>query len=361
MPAPDFAELECVIQGREAPQRVHLVELGIDEEVLRAMAEQRLNMTWIPSPQDRQELYWKQRVMVYHRLGYDCVPAWPTWHHHPPVRQWLTADTAGLSRGDRQWVDEKKGLITSRADFERFPWDAITADPSTCEWVTRHLSPGMKMTVSATLFEHVMENLLGYEGLFYLLYDDPDLVASVFDRWGQIVYRYYESTIGLDSVGAIFHADDLGYKTSLLVSPAVLRRHVFPWLKRYAALAHANGKMFWYHCCGNVYRSGVLKDLIEDVKIDAFHAFQDVILPIAEFQVRYGQQVACLGGVDVDCLARLEETPLRAYIRDILERCTPGGRFALGSGNTVTNYVPLGNYLTMLDESRCWPLPKAGT
>jgi len=355
MPAPDFAELERVLQGREPPQRVHLVELGIDEEVLRAVAEQHLGTTWNPSAQDRRESYWEQRVIVYHHLGYDCLPAWPVWLHHPPVREWLAADTAGLSRGDRHWVDEKQGVIASRVDFDRFPWDAITADPLICNWVASHLPPGMKMTVSATLFEHVMENLLGYEGLFYLLHDEPDLVGSVLDRWGQIVYRYYESTIGLDGVGAIFHADDLGYKTSLLVSPAVLRRHVFPWLKKYAVLAHAHGKMFWYHCCGNVYRSGVIKDLIDDVQIDAFHAFQDVILPIAEFQACYGRRVACLGGVDVDCLARLDKAPLRTYVRDILDHCMPGGRFALGAGNTVTNYVPLDNYLAMRDEAHHWP------
>jgi len=29
-------------------------------------------------------------------------------------------------------------------------------------------------------------------------------------------------------------------------------------------------------------------------------------------------------------------------------------RFALGSGNTVANYIPARNYLAMLDEARQW-------
>jgi uroporphyrinogen decarboxylase len=32
----------------------------------------------------------------------------------------------------------------------------------------------------------------------------------------------------------------------------------------------------------------------------------------------------------------------------------PGGRFALGSGNTIANYIPLENYCVMLEESRAW-------
>ena len=150
----------------------------------------------------------------------------------------------------------------------------------------------MKMAVIAIDFEHVMEYLLGYEGLAYLLHDEPALVAEVFNRWGQKVYDYYALVVDMPEVGCIFHADDLGFKTATLLSPAAPRRHVFPWFKKYAALAHAHGKMYWYHCCGNIYSSGVIDDLIDDVGVDALHSYQDVILPVAEFKSRFGGRVA---------------------------------------------------------------------
>ncbi len=34
----------------------------------------------------------------------------------------------------------------------------------------------------------------------------------------------------------------------------------------------------------------------------------------------------------------------------ILETCAPGGGYACGSGNSVTNYVPTTNYLAMLES-----------
>jgi uroporphyrinogen decarboxylase len=37
-------------------------------------------------------------------------------------------------------------------------------------------------------------------------------------------------------------------------------------------------------------------------------------------------------------------------VRRILEECAPGGGYLLGSGNSVTNYVPVENFLAMLDE-----------
>jgi len=209
----------------------------------------------------------------------------------------------------------------------------------------------MKLVVGTTVFEMILERFLGYEDLFLLSVDNPPLVEAVFERWGQKVYDFYKEAVQYPEVGAIFHADDLGFKTATLMSPDFLRKNVFPWLKKYAALAHEQGKTFWYHCCGNVL--GVMDDLIQDVGIDAFHSFQDVIIPISDFLSRYGSEIAALGGVDMDNLGRMEEDKLRRYVRRILDDCMPG-RFALGSGNTVANYIPVRNYLAMLDEARRW-------
>jgi uroporphyrinogen decarboxylase len=38
-------------------------------------------------------------------------------------------------------------------------------------------------------------------------------------------------------------------------------------------------------------------------------------------------------------------------VRHIIDKCAPGGRFALGSGNSIPSYVPLDHYLVMLDEA----------
>ena len=165
------------------------------------------------------------------------------------------------------------------------------------------------------------------------------------------MFDAYSDAIEHPAVGAIFHADDLGYKTATLLSPEFLRKNVFPWFRKFAALAHEHGKTYWYHCCGNVL--AVMEDLIDDVKIDAFHSFQDVIIPVGEFMRRYGRRVAALGGIDMDKLARLDEPELRKYVRGVLDECMPG-RFALGSGNTIANYIPPRNYLIMLDEGLNW-------
>ena len=97
-----------------------------------------------------------------------------------------------------------------------------------------------------------------------------------------------------------------------------------------------------------------MEDLISDIRIDAKHSFEDAIVPVAEFKRKYGNRIAVLGGVDMNQICLLSEADLRTYVRKILDQCMPGGGYALGTGNSVANYIPVENYLAMLDECARW-------
>jgi len=196
----------------------------------------------------------------------------------------------------------------------------------------------------------VLENAmftLGFEGMSYLLADDPELVHDVVDSVGSLILNVVETLAGMKGVGAVFFGEDMGFKTASMLSPGAMREFIFPWHRRIVAAAHARGKPILLHSCGN------LRALMEDILAvgwDAKHSFEDVIQPIAEAKRLYGGRIAVLGGIDMDLLSRGSEAAVRRRVREVLRACAPGGGFALGSGNTVANYVPLGNYLAMLDE-----------
>jgi uroporphyrinogen decarboxylase len=114
--------------------------------------------------------------------------------------------------------------------------------------------------------------------------------------------------------------------------------------------------MYWFHSCGNLYTHNVIDLLIDQVKIDAFHSFQDSILPVTDFLAKYGKKTAALGGIDLDNICRMGEADLRNYIRTTMDLCFTNGRFALGTGNSLADYVPLKNWLILLDEARKYKL-----
>ena len=71
---------------------------------------------------------------------------------------------------------------------------------------------------------------------------------------------------------------------------------------------------------------------------------------MVEAKQRWGDRLALAGGIDMHVLATATPEGVRAYTRQVLEACMSGGGYALGSGNTVANYIPLENYLAMLEE-----------
>ena len=100
----------------------------------------------------------------------------------------------------------------------------------------------------------------------------------------------------------------------------------------------------------------IMDDLIDDVGIDGKHSYEDAILPVTEAKKRYGKRMAILGGIDVDFLCRADEKSIRRRVKETLKTCMAGGGYCLGTGNTVANYIPLENYLAMLDEGRKFAL-----
>jgi uroporphyrinogen decarboxylase len=128
---------------------------------------------------------------------------------------------------------------------------------------------------------------------------------------------------------------------------------VLPHYKKVADVTHQAGKLLVFHSCGNMYK--LMDDLIDDIGIDAKHSFEDKILPVEEAYRRWGDQIAILGGVDMDLLGRGTEEQVRARTREILDVCGANGTgYCLGTGNTAANYIPKQNYLAMLDEGRRW-------
>jgi uroporphyrinogen decarboxylase len=181
-----------------------------------------------------------------------------------------------------------------------------------------------------------------------MLYDQPDLVKAVIDRAGEIIFDSCSRMIQVPKSAGVFIGDDMGFATSMLFSPEFYRSHTLPWHKKLAQAVHEEEQLYLLHSCGKIDQ--IMDDLIHDVKIDGKHSFQEGFYGVREYKERYGSEIAILGGIDVDMICRLNEEELRKYVRDILSACMPGGRYMLGTGNSVTDYIPVKNYFAMLDE-----------
>lgn len=349
--APDWEGLVHSITRKKSPQRVHVIELFLDGEIQDEVCR-RFGVGADLDPSDPYHDLRRQAALQAF-LGYDFVRC-GVEGVDMPLRYESTADTAGLQRaGGRSYVDEHSGPVTNWEEFERYPWpDPANISTRALEWYEKNLPDNMCIIGSGGFahFAELLNWLMGYETLCVALFEQRDLVQAIADKLTALYEASLQCILQFSKVKIVWGSDDMGFRTSTLISPDDLRAFVLPGHKRMAEMAHAAGRPYLLHSCGNL--SLIMEDLIGDVRIDAKHSFEDTIEDVRDVKATYGRRIALLGGIDVDFLCRSTESEVRDRVRNTLETCMDGGGYCLGTGNSVANYIPVDNYLAMLDEGR---------
>jgi uroporphyrinogen decarboxylase len=363
---PDFDNLRRTLLREGPPGPVPLIELFADPGTIQRLLGE--DLSWLSiiggeaaGDKGGARAGWRGRpaldaiLRFCYESGYDTVYAW-TGLSFPRSNYLAGADTAtveNLPGGLRMWQDESTGPIQSWTDFERYPWpEPERVSYRALEYLNRVVPEGMKISVNlGGIFEN-SSWLMGLESFSYALADQPDLVEAICQRVGELTAAAAAHAVTIDNVGMIFLGDDLGFASGTLVSPAVLRRHIFPHHRRLVEIAHDAGRLALLHSCGNLEK---IMDEIAEIGFDGKHSFEDKIMPVEEVTRRWGDRISVLGGVDMDLLGRGSESEVRRRTRQILEACAARGTgYCLGTGNSVANYLPPENYLAMLDEGQRW-------
>ncbi len=337
--------------GRVMSARPPLVEYLVDAAVMKPIVTELLGRAWTDYGEKResQTAYLDNFIAVWHGLGYDIV----RFEQGLPFaeNQIFGYDATSIAGRQRAWADEHRGRIRTWEDFDSYAWPKIgDMDFFPFEYISRNLPDGMGLMTchAGGVFEH-LSWIMSYEGLCLALKEDPALVGAVAGRLGALMTSFYEHLLDLDNLCAVFPGDDLGFKTGPLISPADLTTYVLPWHKTFAAMTHDHGLPYFLHSCGQI--ESIMDDLIDDVRIDGKHSFEDAILPVEDFQARHGGRIAVLGGLDVNILSAGTEDDVRRRTRALMNICGERGRYAVGSGNSIPSYVPVRNYLAMIDEA----------
>lgn len=327
---PDFQNLLAVLR-REVPVRPTLFEFYFNERIYRRV---------VPGPAPTDPEAWQRRfIQTFYRLGYDyatiLIPGFQ--FSDPGLRK--TKETFSMNEG---------ALVRNRKEFDAFVWpDPDEADFGVLDRLAGDLPVGMKLIPYTP--DGVLENvirLMGFDNLCFSLHDDPQLVEDVFEQVGSRLLRYYERVVTHDCVGACLANDDWGFHSSTLLSTDALRRFVFPWYRQIVAIAHAGGKPVILHSCG--FFENIIEDIIMGMRFDGRHSYEDNIMPVEKAYEAYHDRIAVIGGIDVNFIC--ESAPEEVYQRSraMLERSGERGGFALGTGNSVPEYMPDANFFALI-------------
>ena len=192
--------------------------------------------------------------------------------------------------------------------------------------------------------------IMGFENLCILLYDQPDLVEAVFNRVGSLLVEILRRASNYRRVGALWISDDLAYTSGPMINPRYYRSWLFPWYRQMKAIGAQHDLPFILHSDGLLWP--IMNDLL-DIGFNAIQPIEPKVMDIAEVKQRIGDRVCLIGNVGLDYpLARGTPDEVDQAVKELVQIAAPGGGFCLGSSNTVTDYVPLENFVAMIEACR---------
>lgn len=335
---PDYRNILSVLHNKR-PERIPLYEHHIDAPFIAKFTGKDLSL----QGKNARELeeYYRQITSFWKEMTYDA------FDYEAAICD-IYPDHGAILGG-------RPGPIQSRDDFEKYPFDDIPrifweSYTPHLEAIRKVMPPGMLAYGGCGygIFES-SQDLVGYEYLCVMQYTDPDLFRDLFLRIGELYEQLW--TEMLQRYGDLFvfcrMGDDLGFKTSTLLEPDTIRKHILPQYKRVIDIVHRAGKHFLLHSCGNIF--GLMEDIIS-LGIDAKHSNEDEIAPFEKWIELYADRIGLFGGIDVNILSL---NPYDEVYRIVLEkgrkyRASARG-YGIGSGNSIADYVPDEGFQAMID------------
>lgn len=331
---PDIEQLFKTLR-RERTERPVLFEFIVNPEICQQVS----HCIRVPEPGTLD--YFMMIIEAFQRLGYDYAPVY-TWE----------TDIFSFEKGEHDSLASRSqnqgALITDRESYEKYRWpDPRKSNYDIYQQLSGLLPDGMKLLgfSNGGILENAVD-LVGFQHLCMLYLTDPELTREIFDHIGKRLLEFYSIISAIDSVGACVVNDDWGFKTQTMFPPEMMQEFVFPYIRRIVEVIHQNGKPAILHSCGNL--EAIMDSIIDDMKLDGKHSFEDGIYPVEKAYEWWGDRIAIMGGIDMDFLTR--RSPDEVYSRSmrLLEKSAGRGGFALGSGNSIPAYVPMENYFSMI-------------
>ena len=141
----------------------------------------------------------------------------------------------------------------------------------------------------------------------------------------------------------VWTADDIAFKTSLLVSPDMFRDRFLPYVRR---VADAVDVPWVYHSDGNLEE---LMDHLIDLGVSGVNPIEPEAMDIVSAKRRWGSRICLIGNVSVHTLAAGTQADVRSEVMDLLRDVAPGGGYIMSSGNSLASYCKPENVRSMVD------------
>ncbi len=207
-------------------------------------------------------------------------------------------------------------------------------------------SRGDIITIDGGCYYWTLRSIAGVDGASYLLYDCPELVDELCERYFTVVMEGLRRAFKIVKVDAIGFGEDFAFKTGPLLSPEMFRRFILPRYAKTMDFAHEHGVDLTWHDSDGDCRL-LLPDMLSvGVNSTAPCEVAAGMDPVS-LRHQFGRDLRIGGGFDKRIVAegpeavKLELKRLAPVIRE--------GGFVPGIDHSVPADVSWDNYRSYID------------
>lgn len=196
-------------------------------------------------------------------------------------------------------VSHPYSVIQTMDDFERFDaW--LNPDHfdynSVTEFVKQHEDKAIRIGWPGVY--QWFSLLYGTEDFYINMYEEPELLKAMLNRWCKSCYEIYERMYEASNnkIDIICPSDDYGTQINTLFRPSMWDEFFAENTKMFVEQAHRHGAYYMQHSCGAI--RGIIPNLIR-CGIDALEPIQKVVgMEVDGLKKDFGDKLCFQGGID---------------------------------------------------------------
>ena len=252
--------------------------------------------------------------------------------------------------------EDVKGALAdakSLAELEAFPWPTVDCfDYSKLKEECRRYEPYALIYGFADVWQRPAL-VRGWEGMFLDMVERPEWVHFLCRRFTDFYledYRRAAETSG-GRIDLFLLISDLGSQNGPLISLAMFRTFVAPYLREMIERIHSLGARVMFHSCGDMY--SFISDLI-DLGVDVLDPIQPTGPEMAPERLKadFGDRLCFHGGIDMQrLLPQGAPQQVQAEARRYCETLGRDGGYILAPAHLFQPDVPPENILAMYEEN----------
>jgi uroporphyrinogen decarboxylase len=237
--------------------------------------------------------------------------------------------------------------IQSRADLKAYQPPDPTLPGRDAEILTALAMPhdGLAITGGVGGPFATAWNLMGYETIATMLYDDPELLTSVFKIAVEFSKEAARRSVAA-GVHAMWVSEDLGDSARGFFRLPHFRKYVLPHFHELVEYIAGLGVPVLLHSCGHIL--DYLPDLVQ-TKISALHPLQRTAgMDLAQIKAQYGSRLCLIGNIDSSRTLPFG-TPLqvREEVRAAIAAAAHGWGYILASDHSLHDGISVENILAL--------------